>query len=131
MAGYGCVLSGEWEECGHLPYDSPQTNNQAELLAIIFILEKMQGQHRKVAVATGSQYSYDASSAFCWRRAGWVKKHGPMANVDLWIRRLNLVDQSTLTLRWINTPSHTVVVIEGNVKADLLADKGRLSSPLY
>ena len=93
----------------------------------------MQGQHKKVAVATDSQYSHDRliCSAFCWRIAGWVNKHGLVANVDLWIRQLNLVDKSTLILRWIKVPSHTVVVIEGNVKADSLADKGRWSSPLY
>ena len=100
--------SWEWEECGYLPCDSPQTNNRAELLAII---ERMQGQIRKVAVATDLQYYYDGptGSAFRWRRAGWVNKQGPVANVDLWIRLLSLVDGSTLSLRWVKVPTHTAI----------------------
>ena len=79
------------------------------VLAIIGVLEKMQGQLKKLAVATDSKYAYDGltGSAFRWSSAGWVGKAGPVANVDLWIRLLHLLDSSALTLQWLKVPSHT------------------------
>ena len=54
-----------------------------------------------------------------------------MANVDLWIQLLSLIDSATMRLRWIKVPSHTVAVIAGNHHADHLAEVRRFSSPLY
>ena len=68
-------------------------------------------------------------SAFRWRTAGWVGQSGPVCNVDLWIRALDLVDKTSATVKWIRVPSHTD--IPGNERADVLADEGRVSSPLY
>ena len=87
----------------------------------------------KFAIATDSQYIYDGVTglAYKWHWSRWVNKQGPVATVDLLIRVLQLMDESSLTLRWIKVPGHTVVAIEGNRRANLLADKGRLSSPLY
>ena len=69
--------------------------------------------------------------AWRWRSAGWVNKQGPVSNVDLWIRLLQLIDFSTLTIRWVKVPSHTVVVLGGNSRADKLAEQGCLGSPIY
>ena len=58
-AGYSCTLPGEWQDSGHLPIDSPQTNNTVELHAIIQVLAIMQGQDQLVAIAIDSQYAFD------------------------------------------------------------------------
>ena len=78
-----------------------------------------------------SQYVYDGlrGSAFRWSTAGWVGRSGPMCNVDLWIRALDLVDRVSATVKWLRVPSHTV--ISGKERADVMAEEGRVSSPLY
>ena len=68
-------------------------------------------------------------SAFRWRTAGWVGQSGPVCNVDLWIRALDLVDRVSATVKWLRVPSHTD--IPGNERAHVLAEEGRVSSPLY
>ena len=85
VAGYGCVMLGEWEESWYVPCSLAQMNNRANVLAIIHTLEQMQGQIRNVVVATDSQYAYDGltGSAYRWRNAGWVNKQGPVASVHL------------------------------------------------
>ena len=55
----------------------------------------------------------------------------PVANVDLWIQLLSLIDSATMRLRWIKVPGHTIAVIASNRHADHLAEVGRSSSPLY
>ena len=130
-AGYGCVVMGIWEAKGFLPPNSGQTNNTAELLAVITVLEHFLQQQVRLAVLMDSQYAYDGlrGSAFRWRTAGWVGQCGPVCNVDLWIRALDLVDKVSATVKWIPVPSHTD--IPGNERADVLAEEGRVSSPLY
>ena len=120
--GYGCTVLSEWEESAHLPTTSPQTNNRAELSAVIRVLECMQDDARLLEIAMDSQcVYYDVTgSAFRLRNMGWVGKTGPIANMDL-----------SLTLCWIKVPSHTVVIIPGNQVADRLGEMGRVSSPLY
>ena len=53
---------------------------------------------------------------------------GPVLNVDLWIELLELLDQALVSYEWIKVPSH--VQVEGNERADALAELGRKSSPL-
>ena len=98
---------------------------------MITILEHFLLQTLRLAVVMHSQYVYDGlrGSAFKWRTAGWVGQSGPVCNVDLWIRALDLVDRVSATVKWIRVPSHTD--IPGNERADVLAEEGRLSSPLY
>ena len=131
VAGYGCVVMGVWEAKGFLPPSTGQTNNTAELLAVITVLEHFLQQQIRLAVVMDSQYVYDGlrGSAFRWRTAGWVGQSGPVCNVDLWIKALDLVDQISATVKWIRVPSHTD--IPGNERVDVLADEGGVSSPLY
>ena len=71
---YRCVVMGVWEAKGFLPPNSGQTNNKAELLAVITILEHFLQQQVRLAVVMDSQYVYDGlrGSAVRWRTAGWV-----------------------------------------------------------
>ena len=54
---------------------------------------------------------------------------GPRVNLGLWGEILQLILTSSCTFRWVKVPSH--VDIEGNEKADNLAEKGCPMSPLY
>mmetsp|Transcript_152324 Transcript_152324/g.265885 ORF Transcript_152324/g.265885 Transcript_152324/m.265885 type:complete len:87 (+) Transcript_152324:221-481(+) len=60
-------------------------------------------------------------------RKGGVNAQDPVENVDIWITLSVAID--LCTANWLWSPSHTG--IEGNENADQLAEKGRLSSPLY
>ena len=122
---------GKWETKGHLHPSTAQTNNRAELQAVITVLQHFKSDDIKLVVVTDSQYVYDGlkGSAFRWREAGSVGPSGPDCNVDLWMELLELVDTVSPTLRWLRVPSHTD--IPGNERADTLAEEGRVSSPLY
>ena len=103
---------------------------------MITVLEHFLLQTVCVAVVMDSQYVYDGlrGSAFRWHTAGWVGQSGPVCNADLWIRALDLVDRVSATGQWLRVPitrvpSHTD--IPGNERADVLAEEGRVSSPLY
>ena len=60
-----------------------------------------------------------------------MNKYGLVSNLDLWVRLLQLIDDSTRTLRWVDVPSHTIVVITRNAQADRLAEQGHLCSLIY
>ena len=74
VAGFGCTIHGEWEKSGPLPAHSQQTNNRAEMMAVICLLEYVHGRTGKLATATDSQYVYDGvtGSAYKCRDMGWV-----------------------------------------------------------
>ena len=84
-----------------------------------------------VVVVMDSQYVYDGlrGATFRWRAAGWVGQSGQVCNVDLWITLLELVDSVSATVKWLRVPSHTDIA--GNETADILAEEGTVSSPLY
>ena len=85
----------------------------------------------KLATATDSSYVYcgGQGSALKWRANSWVTAQGPVTNLDMWIRLMILIDQSKAHLAWIKVPSHTG--LQGNERADFLAEAGRKMSPLY
>ena len=70
------------------------------MMAVICLLEYVHGRTGNLATATDSQYVYDSvtGSAYKWRNMGWVNSQGPVANVDLWITLLRLIDDATMTL---------------------------------
>ena len=97
---------GHWETKGFLHPCTAQTNNRAELQAVITVLEHFKSLHINLVVVMDSQYVYDGlkGAAFRWRAAGWVGHSGPVCNMDLWI---TLVDSVSHTVRWLRVPSHT------------------------
>ena len=74
-----------WETKGFLPPNLAQTNNRAELLAVITVLEYFLSQAVRLVVVMDSQYIYDGlrGATFRWRTARWVGQSGPVCNVDL------------------------------------------------
>ena len=106
-----------------LPIDTVQTNNRAELLVLICLVQHVHGEKGCLATTTDSRYVYDGvtGAAYRWRDSRFVDNQGPVANVDLCIVVLHLLDSATMSLRWVKVPSHTVLAIEGNRRADHVA----------
>ena len=120
-----------WEEANHLPVGRKQTINRAELMAVIVAVRRTHTKQHTFAVATDSSYVYGGvqGAAIKWRAQHWVTNKGPVLNVDLWIDLLELLDLASASYEWIKVPSH--VQVDGNERADALAELGRKSSPLY
>jgi ribonuclease HI len=70
------VLSG-WE--------SQTTNNRMELTAAVKALEALKQPHR-VDIYTDSEYLRRGITEWLpdWRKRGWKRKGGKLANIDLW-----------------------------------------------
>ena len=131
VAGYGCHEPGLWKKANHLPTHKKQSINRAELMAVIESLRRTSTRRAAFAVATGSTYVYGGvqGAAIPWQAQHWVTTKFPVLNVDLWIDLLELLDVSVATYEWIKVPRH--VQLDGNERADALAELGRISSPLY
>ena len=111
----------------YVPVHFRQTNNTAELLAVVRALQIL--SFGKVAICTDSEYVFlgATSAARRWKLRGWTGSSGPVSNVPLWELLLDTLGAHTGSIKFIKVPSH--VDILGNNEADRLADQGRLSHP--
>lgn len=131
--GWAFVLKcGDWwmVETGYLP---KATNNTAELEAAIQALASLdapllieQGQH--VILTTDSSYLKNGITDWVWdwKRKGWHTRTGsPVANVDLWVRLLAVLDDlKGVTVHFKHVRGHRGHV--ENEAADLFAGKARI-----
>ena len=131
IGGYGCQEPAGWESSSYLPPQSRQPINRAELQAVIDTVRHYYRGQRRAAVAIDSSYVQNGlqGNAIKWRAQHWVLSQGPMINVDLWVELLGLPEEPRATCIGVKVPSH--VDLEGNDKADHLAELGRRSSPLF
>ena len=131
IGGYGCHEPGGWEFAAHLPPRARQKVKRAELHAVIEAVCQFRCQLVKVAVAMDSSCVHGGLQGYAlkWQAQQWVTGRGPVINVDLWTELLSLLASSVATFVWVKVPSH--VDIEGNERADWLAEEGRKSSTLY
>jgi ribonuclease HI len=115
--------------------EGEQTNNRAELLAVIRVL---QIEARAVDIRTDSKYVWDGAvkHRFKWRQAAWRGKRRLIVNADLW-RQLDklLAERSSADVVFTKVKAHATQqdvsdgVIsafdrEGNTAADQLAVAG-------
>lgn len=109
MGGWGFVLQMEGiediiEKSG---FEHPTTNQRMEMLAIIEALQTAQSIDNKasVHVVSDSQYCINGAESWSikWKRNGWTKAGGPIANLDLWKRMYALVHESDMvvTFEWV------------------------------
>ena len=130
FAGWGVFVEGE----GTLKKSEPlegerQTNNRAELMAVIWAFENLP-QEWALSIVTDSQYVLLGLRVWLprWKLSGWrVAGARPVENRDLW-ERLESASSARLcpwTLFW--TRGHVGLV--GNETADQLANEGRLKHP--
>ena len=126
--GYGAVIQEQGERREVFGGCRRTTNNRMELLAVISGLERLNGASRPVVVYSDSTYVVNGIAkgwAKGWRRRGWRRKKGPVRNLDLWQRLLNLTETRDVTLRWVRGHNGN----PGNERADQLAEAGMLGGP--
>ena len=127
VVGYGIYAHPDISISAYVPVHFRQTNNTAELLAVIRALQIF--SFGKVAICTDSEYVFlgATGAARRWKLRGWTGSSGPVSNVPLWELLLDTLSAHTGSIKFIKVPSH--VDILGNNEADRLADQGRLSHP--
>ena len=129
LAGYGIFCEKHASIAAFVPDDYRQTNNSAELLAVIRALRIF--STGDIAICTGSQYVVlgATGAAHRWRLRGWVGSSGPVSNVPLLEQLLAALDENPRTVYWVKVPSH--LTVEGNNEADRLADQGKQLHPRF
>ena len=100
--GWGALLrygSIEKEISGGEP---ETTNNRMELTAAIKALQALQ-KPCKVVFYTDSQYLRKGVTEWMagWRRRGWKRKDGELANVDLWMSLDQEIGRHQISWNWV------------------------------
>ena len=124
-AGYG-VWYGDGNRMNESgPIEGPrQTNNRAQMMAFIQVLEEAPAQ-AYLQLCVDSQLVTDGMTLWIGppKRRGWRTKGGKeISNRDLRERLSDLEDGREGETHWIKVPSRTGV--EGNERADELAEEG-------
>ncbi|KAJ2704204.1 hypothetical protein FB645_003438 [Coemansia sp. IMI 203386] len=104
---------------------SRQTNQRAELTAVIRAVEQEPQRGAALMIATDSMYSINCLTSWFskWERNGWVGSQGkPVENADLIKTALRLIRQRNGRVQFFHVPGHSG--IEGNECADRLAVNG-------
>ena len=122
--GWGCILrhpatGREKEFSGG---ESPTTNNQMELQAVIEGLRQLTRKSR-VEVVTDSSYVAKGCTEWLagWKARGWkTASKAPVKNVDLWQALDTAQARHEIDWRWIKGHAGH----EGNERADRLANRG-------
>ena len=117
-----------------LPLTDPQTNNRAELWALLRVLQIISSKpgSDRWALASNSAYVVNGANggANTWKERDWIGVAGSLvAHVDLWIQVLELLSLVGNRVSVFHIHSH--IQLAGNDHADALANKGRLSSGHY
>ncbi|WP_157695236.1 ribonuclease H family protein [Nakamurella panacisegetis] len=102
------------------------TNQIGELMAILTVLRDH--PHQPLEIQSDSAYAIGCSSTWKpgWQRAGYVRKTGPIANLDI-IREIHqLLDGRGAPVRFVKVKAHLrdESVHPLNVRADELAGRG-------
>ena len=112
-----------------LSEEERQTNNGAELVAVIAALRGFETSDYNVCVFTNSEYVVLAAGGggrLKWQQNGWVGSKGPLTKVRLWVGLLDVLSYMGNKVQWVQVPSH--VRLEGNEIADDLAVPVSLSA---
>ena len=98
------------------------TNNRMELTAAIQALQALNRSCR-VDIYTDSQYLRKGITEWLpgWRRRGWRRKGGALANIDLWQTLDKLVQEHEMAWHWVR--GHTGS--PGNERVDALVRQAR------
>lgn len=82
--------------------ENNSTNNRMELSAAINALDSLTG-NPQVQVFTDSEYLKKGITEWLpnWRKRGWKRKGGALANQDLWMRLDLLTQNNQIEWRWV------------------------------
>ena len=75
----------EYQESGRIPESEPQTNQRAELQALLNALMYAKTISGKICIWSDSQYAINCASVWgpSWRQRGWIKQGGEIQHLDL------------------------------------------------
>jgi ribonuclease HI len=132
--GYGVVLKYKGKRKEISGGFARTTNNRMELLGVIVGLESIKNKDLIVNIFSDSKYVVDAINQRWlegWQRTNFKKK----ANVDLWLRFLNIYDPQKHKFHWVkghhtnveNNRCDELAVAAGKM-ANLKADEGYISA---
>lgn len=102
--GWAAVIIFEGKEeqrlCGGA---ADTTNNRMELMAVINALNALKGPHI-VELYSDSQYIVNAFTKNwlrSWKRNGWARSQGPLANKDLWQTLDKITQKHSIAWNWV------------------------------
>ncbi|CAG8482582.1 9145_t:CDS:2 [Gigaspora margarita] len=106
-----------------------QTNNRAEIYAVIRAIETCKNNTRPLEIMTDSKYVIKSVETWIkkWEQNGWLTKNNTeVKNKDLFIRLKNLIDNRVGSTKLIFVKGHEGIY--SNEKADKLAKEGSLKN---
>ncbi len=122
--GWGAILRFKEKEKEINGGEIDTTNQKMELTACIKALEQLKKKDIKVEIYSDSAYLINCMQQkwyINWRKNGWRnQKKEPVANKELWIQLLNLVEP--LDIDFFKVEGHSGDPL--NERADFLARKG-------
>jgi len=120
--GWGALLQFKDHERTISGAEAHTTNNRMELTAAIQALLALKRPCR-VELYTDSQYLRQGITEWLpgWRRRGWRRKGGALANLDLWQTLDGLVQQHEVSWQWVRGHSGSL----GNERVDTLSRQAR------
>ncbi len=121
--GWGAVLIYKNVEKEIYGYELDSTNNKMELRAAIEALSLLK-RKCDVDLYTDSIYLKNGMTLWLenWVKNNWSKKHrGEVKNIELWQKLQELSEKHNIIWHWVKGHATN----PGNIKADLLAVKGR------
>lgn len=113
LAGYACWFPEhkEWSIAERVPSNESQTNNRAELYAILRAMETLRDkgyEDADVVIYTDSQYGIDCLTKWClkWMKNGWKTNTGDVLNKDIIERALDVLSRFK-SYRFHHVRAHT------------------------
>ncbi|MEO6985741.1 MAG: ribonuclease HI [Paralcaligenes sp.] len=122
LGGWGALLCQGRHEKTLYGGEPDTTNNRMELMAVIEALKVLK-RRCEVVVHTDSQYVQKGMTEWLanWKRRGWrTADKKPVKNADLWQQLDTLVQQHSLSWKWVKGHAGD----PGNERADELANMG-------
>lgn len=127
--GWAYVCQDGWYSFGGRPAG---TNQVGELMAVLTVLRDF--PEAPLEIQSDSAYAIGCSSTWKvgWQRAGYVRKSGPVANLDIIIEIHRLLDARTASVQFVKVKAHLQdqTVHPLNVRADELAGRGARAAQL-
>ncbi|PWB56346.1 MAG: ribonuclease HI [Anaerolineales bacterium] len=123
--GWAALLQfGKYERelCGS---EKHTTNNRMELTAAVSALQALQ-EPCQVTLYTDSEYLRRGITEWLpdWRRRGWKRKSGQLANIDLWQALEAIMSKHEITWHWVRGHAGNQL----NQRVDSLARKAMRKS---
>ncbi|NJD57778.1 MAG: ribonuclease HI [Anaerolineae bacterium] len=123
--GWAALLQfGKYERelCGA---EKHTTNNRMELTAAVSALQALQ-EPCQVTLYTDSEYLRRGITEWLpdWRRRGWKRKSGQLANIDLWQALEAIMSKHEITWHWVRGHAGNQL----NQRVDSLARKAMRKS---